>query len=302
MFLLKPIPESQADGGTLKIYQSVKQTLGLQNVPIIFQYLAVFPNYLEFIWQQALKNLNDREFINQAKEIENFAQTAINQIYIPSTGSKLFLEKVENRAEKMELSRFVETSLYLNSSLYILSLAIRESVKGIYLGIKQIEEKVEEKEKIIFNDLSEGFFSEDIPKNEQPLIKKNTVSQAITTAYNRGLATSVYGEFFKFMDWEMEKLVKKEEYLTRRVELERYALSLLSLLPHPLESSFKTVTKQTSQNPLFPELIYLIAELFPTQTPYKLLSSAVMKKALFYKREYQEEKPSSPILLPGEIG
>ncbi len=60
MSLLKPIPEAEASGETLEIYQSVKQTLGLHNVPVIFQYLAVFPKYLEFIWQQAVKNLNDK--------------------------------------------------------------------------------------------------------------------------------------------------------------------------------------------------------------------------------------------------
>ncbi len=74
--------------------------------------------------------------------------------------------------------------------------------------------------------------------------------------------------------------MKQEAYLSRRVALERFALAKLPLLPYPFDSSFVTMTRQYGEHPLFPELLYLLSDVFPTQTPYKLLASLVMKHAL----------------------
>lgn len=295
MLSLKPIPENNASGKMADIYCSIKQTLGSSTVPIIFQYLANFVPYLAYIWQQAEKNLHDVNFQQQSKTIIDFANMAISQIYTPSSATKLFLEKIEDRAEKFELSSFIANISDTNTSLYLLSLAIRESLKGAYLGIKQIGERLENKEGVIFSDLSEGFFTPSETKN------KNTASLFLTPPHaasqTHGLTLSVFSEFFKLMEWEMEALLKREEYLTRRVELERFALSKLPLLPSPLESSFATVAKKTAQNPNFPELLYLIAELFPTQAPYKLLASTVMRQALMYKADSSGTASSTSILL-----
>lgn len=280
MLSLKPIPESQASQEVVQIYNSIKQSFRLANVPVIFQYLAVFPDYLEYIWQQAAKNINDPEFKNQSMEIENFARTAIQSVYSPQTLTKLFLEKIEERAEKLELVKFVDTIFQMNANLYLFSLAIRESLKGRYLGIKQIGERLEDKEKSAFNDLSEGFIQpNEVSEKTYTGIRTNASTQ-LTPRSTQGITISVFAEFFNIMEKEMEKLLKEEKYLTRRVELERFALGRLHLMPHPLDSSIVTIFKHAYDNPQFPELIYLIADLFPTQTPYKLMASAVMKESL----------------------
>lgn len=289
MLSLKPIPEDKASEDVAQIYSSIKQTFGLANVPIVFQYLAVFPKYLSYIWQQALANLQDISFKNQSMEIEKFAQNAIQSVFTPSPLSEIFLEKLEGRAEKQELSNFVKNVSRMNASLYLFSLAIRESLKGRYLGIKQIGEKLEEKEKSTFNDISEGFFA-----GEKKEDKRNTLIEAhpdkrITVQQKSAITTSVFAQFFEVMEKEMKELLKKEKYLTRRVELERFALSKLHLMPHPLESSISTIFTKAYDHPQFPELIYLTSDLFPTQTPFKLMASAVMKESLNYKI-----KPNSP--------
>ncbi len=187
----------------------------------------------------------------------------------------------------------------MNSSLYLLSLSIRESLKGRYLGIKQIGERLKDEEKAVFDDLSEGFL-QPVSDNKEGTANIR-IHAATKLAYQSptGITTSVFAEFFQVIEKEMEKLRKEEKYLTRRVELERFALSLLPLIPHPLDSSITAIFKQAYDHPQFPELIYLISDLFPTQAPFKLLSSAVMKKALNYNFEDQGEKSASPILLPG---
>jgi len=295
MLSLKPIPEDKANAQTADIYRSVKQVLGSPAVPVIFQYLANFPSYLNCLWQQAIKNLTDLQFQQHCQAVSDFANNAICQIYLPSSATGLFLEKIEGRGEKFELSQFVAKAGKINASLYLLSLAVRESIKGRYLGIKQIGEKLEEKERVIFSDLKDGFFTD----SENTSLPFASPANSQITSQTRGLTLSVFAEFFKLMEWEMETLGKKEEYLTRRVELERFTLLHLPLLPHPLDSSFTTVARQTAQDVNFPELLYLVSELFPTQAPYKVLASAVMKKALFYKMETADTKSHSPILLPG---
>ncbi len=280
MLSLKPVPENKASREVMEIYNSIKETFGLTNVPIVFQYLAVFPNYLDFIWQQALVNLNDREFKNQVREIENFAQTAIQTVYTPQTLTKLFLERIEDRAEKFELSKFVTNISRMNASLYLLSLAIRESLKGKYLGIKQIGERLADEEKSVFNDLSEGFLHPaEVEIKESTDIRTHSTKQ-LTYKSPQGITTSVFAQFFEIMEKEMEKLLKEEKYLTRRVELERFALSRLQFLPHPLDSSITSIFREAFDNPQFPELIYLISDLFPTQTPFKLMATCVMRESL----------------------
>lgn len=282
MLSLKPIPENQASGEVAQIYASIKQTFGLSTVPIIFQYLAVFPDYLSYIWQQALENLNALEFKNQALEIEKFAQTAIQTVYTPSALAEVFLEKISSSAEKVELTKFVQTISQMNAGLYLLSLAIRESLKGRFLGIKQIGERLEEEEKSVFNDLSEGFLQKSGSPDKDDTDVRVYGTKQLSYAAPKGITVSVFAEFFSIMDKEMERLLKEEKYLTRRVELERFALSRLHLIPHPLDSSISTIFKKASGNPQFPELIYLTSDLFPTQTPFKLMASAVMRESLDY--------------------
>ncbi len=282
MFSLKPIPENQASGEIAEIYRSVKQTYGVVMVPLIFQYLAVFPNYLSYIWQQAAKNLHDLQFKNQTLEIEEFAQKSISSIYTPSTLTKLFLEKIYNRAEKLELTKFVVNISQMNASLYLLSLAIRESLKGRFLGIKQIGKHISENEKSAFNDLSEGFAAPSLTPIEKKADLRIHTDQKLTHRPTTEITTSIFAQFFDVIEKEMKRLFKEENYLTRRVELERFALSRLHLIPHPLDSSISKIFTQAYDHPQFPELIYLIADLFPTQTPFKLMASAVMKKSLDY--------------------
>lgn len=281
MLGLKPIPENRAAKEISTIYKSIKQTFGLANVPLIFQYLAVFPDYLDFIWQQAVHNLSNPEFKNQAQELEKFAQTAISSFYTPQTLTKLFLEKIEGTGEKLELIKFVATVSAMNASLFLLSLAIRESLKGRYLGIKQIEERLEEKERQAFNDISEGFYSS--AKFDKRNTDIGTISEkGIIASKKQAITVSLFAQFFDIMDKEMEKLVKEEKYLTRRVELERFTLGRLHLIPHPLDSSITAIFNKAYDHPKFPELIYLVSDLFPTQTPFKLMASAVMKESLIY--------------------
>lgn len=295
MLAIKPVPESEASDEIQSLYRAIKQILGTNTTPLLFQYLAVFPAYLSYIWQQLERNLDDGEFKKQTQEIEDFALSGVSEIYTPNAATKVFIQSIEGRVEQLNLLQFTTSLRHTNAILYLLTLAIRESVKGMHLGIKKLEERVSPQEHRIFEDLTEGFFS---PVDTQPSTALTPTQTSVDSGNQQRLATAPYSDFFKLMQWEMNALVKREDYLFRRVALERFALTKLDTLPHPLESSFATVIRYSGGSEHFQELLYILAELFPTQTPYKLSASGVMTKALLYRKPQENRANLIPIPLP----
>ena len=282
MLKIKPVSEKDANREVAEIYKSIENSLDLYTVPLIFQYFAIFPEYLFHIWHQFQQNINDHSFNLYCLDISNSAVTAIKEIYKPSAPTALFLEEMEENAQIIELRKFAVNSIKVNSRLYLLSVAIRESLKGKYLGLKQIGQKIENQEEEILKDLSNEFYSSHFENKKETTDDSNISGRQkeLDTIKKGGLTKSYTEEFFKLITMEMERLAKKEDYLTRRVELERFTLYKLPLLTNPIDSSLTTVFQKNFGNPYFPELIYLISDLFPTQTPYKLLTSVVMKETL----------------------
>lgn len=284
MLRITPIPEQAATEDIRSLYESIKTTIGSDSVPLIFQYLAVFPEYVHFLWEQTSPNLSDPSFQKQTREILRFGELAIASVYSPSPLMELLLERITNQPEQQQLQQSAEQLQRMNASLYFLSLAVRESLKGKYLGIPQIGAHLSPEEKRTFYSVAEA--ATPVP------IRENTAANALQTAAplttrssaSTGLTLSLYQKFFSTIEQEMEALMKREAYLSRRVELERFALAKLPLLPYPLDSSFVTMTRQCGDHPLFPELLYLLSDVFPTQTPYKLLASLVMQNALSLTR------------------
>lgn len=276
MLTLQPILEQNASEEIKIVYRSIKQTLGVLSVPLIFQYIAGFPSYFHHIWEQTSSNLTDAQYKTYADEIYRFAQNAIDEIYTPSLPTQLIKESIARSAERYTLNQFINQSVYVHSNLYLISLAIRESVKGSYYGLKQIPKHVSLDETTIFTDITEGFPLQEESSQQGSLPASYMLSKKETTS----LATSFTEKYFECIHHEMDNLIKTEEYLTRRVALERFTVTKLPLLPFPLDSSIKTIFAKTPSDSNYPELLYLLAELFPTQAPYKLMATAVMRKTL----------------------
>jgi hypothetical protein len=284
MLKIKPVSEEDAKGEVKQIYQSIRTILNLVSVPLVFRYMASFPYYLSYIWEQTIKNLDNSFYAKSADDIKIFSITAINGIYKPSSLACLFLKEIGESPQKIALEEFSAKNLIVAAKLYLLALSIRESIKGKFLGIKLFGERITEKEQKIFNDFTDGFGKEnnltmDIKPSKNEIVSVTKHIQASNTGH-RNIARSFTEDFFNLINHEMRLLTRKEEYLTRRVELERFSLNKLYLLPFPLDSSLSSIISRSADNSQFPELIYLVSELFPTQAPYKLMSSAVMKKLL----------------------
>lgn len=291
MLSIHPVSEEEATDRIKVLYTSIKKSFHLLTVPLIFQYMGRFPDYLEYIWSQIHLNNSDPFFQKLSGEVTYFAQEAMSQIYTPSSAIHMFMEKNFDNPQIRDLEKFIANNINVYGSLYIISLAIRESIKGKYLGLKQIGEKLTEYEDRVFNDLSDGFVSQFVNKDFWAPGKEvsngisggndiQKITRDLSVRSSKSIVASQISIYFDLMEREMKTLLKREHYLTRRVELERFSLAKLHLLPHPLDSSITMIISHSKHENNFPELIYLVAELFPTQSPYKLLASAVMKKSL----------------------
>lgn len=279
MLRIVPVPEHKATGQIKELYASIKAATGADSVPLVFQYLAVFPDYVHFLWEQISPNLTDPAFQSQTRDIIRFGQTAISGVYSPSPIMELLQQRINNRPEHEQLMRMTQQLQGMNASLYFLSLAIRESLKGKYLGIKQIGAHLSPEEKRTFYSVTDTAVQWSVAGSGAQH-SQHSSGLSLRASQSTALAPSLYQKFFHTIEQEMESLMKKESYLTRRVELERFSLAKLQFLPYPLDSSFITMTRKSGEHPQFPELVYLLSDIFPTQTPYKLLTSLVMKHAL----------------------
>lgn len=280
---VKPVAEHEAEGEIAAVYHEIRQILATDTVPRVFLYLAAFPDALRYIWVQSAKNLQSSDFLALAQDIGLFAQTAIDTVYVPSSAVGLFRQKIKGRNEEAQLNSFAESARRINAMLYLLCVSIREGLKGQYLGLRQIGESVTIGEASAVHSLSEEFTPNIATTNQlqhnTPLSPTPSTDTRIT-AQKSGLATTPYAEFFNILEKEMQELIKKEAYLTRRVELERFALLQLPLFPYPLEASYRELAAHYFDNRAFAELIYMLSEVFPTQTPHRLVSACAMKKAL----------------------
>lgn len=283
MVRVRPVLEHEAKGQTLVLYREIKERIHSDSVPVIFQYLAAFPEYLSFLWEQAREMVGSPQFQQEAAAITSFSQMAIQTCYTPSPATQSYRESLQ-QAEWESLQQFVSQVQQTNSLLYLLALAIRESLKGKYLGLKQISSHLSEEQR-------QAFFTVAAPPPPPAPSSPLQAGQPITSSPSAlvrgqgqptGLATTSYGQFFSRIEREMKEVVKEVPYLMRRVELERFSLAKLTLLSTPLDSSFVEVTRRSADHPHFADLIYLLSDVFPTETPYKLLSSCVMERALTF--------------------
>lgn len=291
MLSIAPIPEGHESNEITPVYTAIKQVLRAPHVPLIFQYLAVFPTYLSYMWKQVEKNIADPLFLDQTHSIRQFGDHAMGQIYHPSKKIAFLVDTIDTMHQKETILSSVDNLSRVTSILYLVSIAIRESFKGIQLGLKQIGVHTIDSEREIFSDFSADLSLEHVNTQGGDRNLSHT-SQSLTTSY--------FAPFLREIESEMKELLKRETYLHRRVALEKFALSKLNLLREPIDSSFRTVSQMASSQKAFPELIYILSDLFPTQTPHKLLTTSVMKIAL--SARWDENSPKShAILLPPPI-
>jgi len=114
------VPESEAQGRVLEIYQEIKAALGIPQVNLLFQAYGAYPKFLELHWQAIKPILGTAEFFQFAERLRGEAYTrAHNYFAVPD-----FCEEVKEmqltQGARQELTEIVELFHYNNPLLLLI--------------------------------------------------------------------------------------------------------------------------------------------------------------------------------------
>jgi len=284
MLRLKPLPEEKAPEYTKSVYDSIKTTLGVPTPPLFFQYIGNYPDYLAYLWSVIAPNIDTEGFQKSCHQLLQISESAITVIYTPSEKAKTLSSQM-HPSEKEQLHKTIDELRMLNVKMMILTIAIRESLKGLYIISKEISDGSykspsvpQEAEKTIDEIVQESLQSAS-SSNMQVLDTK--VAHMLVPVYGANtLMISKYPEFFSLSAEELETLMKTEAYLKARVEMEKITHILLLQLPSPIHLSYIETTKMLFNQPYAGDLLFVMKDTFPSHFPKLVLATDMMEKML----------------------
>lgn len=280
MVVIRPVSEEKANDKIKAIYSEIRTTLGISNIPIVFQLLAFFETYFNYIWEKLKPNLTSDSFSSEINNLEQTTSTFLKSIYQPSDILCLFLDQIKKQNQIYDLTQTVNKLTNINTALFLLTLSLRESLKGVNIGVKKIKARTYEPikkdvyEHVVFENSTKS--SQTLKKQISPFLKKGIIPKI----EGKQLIVIAYPRFYQLISWDFAHLQQKQEFLETRIKLEQDGLKKILNLPFQLDSSFQTVAERAAENKYFPELLYLLAELLPTQAAWKVLLTLMMKIAV----------------------
>lgn len=274
MLHIKPIPEQEASDAIRGVFMDINVTFGTPIVPLLFRYLANYPEYLLYVWQKIKTNVQSPYFQQSWQTLNNFTMQHLQEIYQLSQHMRQFLTAIPPE-EKQILHTTVTELQRVNAQLMILTLGIREGVKGVFVTQQQLPYTLNQ------GNSAEIFeaFAEKTTTTESP--EMATVTKMLAPLFGSSSIMIVrYPEFFARVAGEMEILVKEESYLTKRVLLEKAGLQVIAGLQYPLGTSYAEIAHFAAGKPYFSELLYILSETFPSQFPRLVITTQLMQMGL----------------------
>jgi hypothetical protein len=281
MYLLhiKPISPEKAEGKVEQVYRDITQTLNIVAVPLVFQYIAVYEQYLFYIWDRIKSNLESDSFRESCAELKEVTYQTVPMLPTPSDHLKNFVGLL-HQSEKYEITQVVNLLDDINIKLMLITVAIRESLKGI----PHIARMLEGEEALIEEQLGTLMQRERL---ELQGMNKHEITQVTRMLApllgNNTLLISHYPEFFANVAAEMEILKNMPAYLHLRVEMEHLTFQRIDLFETPLDCSYVDFMRMTEGVPYTDEIVFLLKDTFPSHFPHLVLTTAVMKNALTTK-------------------
>lgn len=279
MLRIKPISEGNASAGSgqlHQVYEDIKSTLQAPSVPLVFQYIANFEEYLVYLWGKIKTNIQSPYFTSATEELVAFTNQEISQIYSPSSRMSQFVNRLQPE-EKEHIQKTITELQALNAKLLIITIALREGVKGVIIGQDQLLQLDTKQYEVDIFDIFHTSYQAD-EKELEP------ATRMLAPLFgSSAIAASQYPAFFSGVAQEMENLLKEEDYLSKRVGLERLAMSKALGLPFSIGCSYQEIMAYAGHKPHLNELIYILAETFPSQFPRLLITTIIMQLGLANK-------------------
>ncbi len=260
---IRPVSENEADAATAAIYRGLREAMGLPHIPLFFQYLGAFPEYLAYLNGQILDNLKDKEFHRLVSENGEFVRETLAGNFPKGQAAQEFLERHIHSPELHNLRADLRHIAAVNGKLAFIFIGLREAVKGWAVAAKKLPD--------MKNRPAEYQEWENLRQNFVYGTELVVPSRYLVRTGSRAISPSLLGKYLSICRADFELLLKNERLLFFRVELEKIILKNLELMPHRIFSPINVVLKLTKVYPEFPDLIYLLSEHFPTYAMQRLL-------------------------------
>jgi hypothetical protein len=262
MLTINPIPEEKVDIQSKIVYEDIKKTLDTNTVPVYFKYMANFPDFFNFAWDKIKPVIPSKYFRDSTTQLTKLSEDIIKLVYYPSPTLNHYINSLSEN-EKIELDKTIQDLSYLNAELMLISIAIRESLKGI----------------VVLEQYVIGKGNNQTQDTKQNLLNQNSLPKNLDLGFELK-----YSNFYEIINQDMRDLAKSEKYLKGRVELERIAQMQIESFPKPLHFPFRETVSLLQKYPNFEEILFLLNSTFPSGYPHSLLTGSVMKSVIFPAR------------------
>src|SRR6266576_1825004 len=93
MYLLhiKPVSPEKAEGRVAEVYREITLALNIVAVPLVFQYIAVYEQYLFYIWERIKHNLESDSFHESCAELKEITYQTVPMLPTPTEHLKNFV-------------------------------------------------------------------------------------------------------------------------------------------------------------------------------------------------------------------
>lgn len=282
--IIEPVRENQAEEEVKNCYLGLKQALGSQTLPIFFTYIGAFPEYLSYITDQLIKNLQDPFFTKLINQLNNEIIMEINRRLEKSGETIKWVGLYRNSPSFYYFQKDLRGISLTNAKLACIFIALREAVKGWAVAAKKLSEAtiIREtsagesipKEDFIF-DMSVIETYKDVPKiskDRSLIVKENYLAKRPPNAIEK----DILPDYLKICSQDFRDHMKYDYFWALRVGLEEKVLSILAMMPHLIFSPYNVIITLTQKYDNFYELLYLLSEQFPTLAMQRLMFSGYL--------------------------
>ncbi|MFA6005843.1 MAG: hypothetical protein WC775_05165 [Patescibacteria group bacterium] len=295
---INPVREDQATPETRRIYDAIKEALHLPHTPLFFQFLGGFPEYLEYISGGIIANLSDSRFNAVIQTRNEFVRDIFKEDFDRGKDVVDFLQRYKNTPEFYYFEKDVQSLYAVNASLAFIFISLREAVKGWAVAARKLAAKVESRKSKVESEgekmEEELVYGIDIitdhgsriadqvefsGKDEERSDERRGLTvktQGLIKREGSQISVALLPEYLRLCRNEFSELLKAQQLLFLRVELERVVLRSIDTLPYKIESPINVVLELTKMYPTFPDLLYLLSEHFPTYAMQRWLFSAYL--------------------------
>jgi len=267
-------------------YLKLKNALDSQTLPVFFTYIGAFPEYLHYITNQLIKNLEENSFKRLSLDVSKNAITKVHQNLHKSENIQEWIARYKSSPAFYHFQNNLIHIIRINTNLAFIFIALREAVKGWAVAARKLPGTHERKQQKESEDLnreefifdSSLYFSQESSSENKTDISTSIVHHSNLPAIRNeeGIVKNLLPEYIQINQVDFRQQMKKDIFWDIRVDLEKEVLNSLSLFPNLIFSPLNVIINLTRRYDNFFELIYLLSENFPTLSMQRLMFSSYL--------------------------